>query len=708
VRWPEAVERRVLGAAGGVCLGAGAAWQFGVPAVLVATIGGGAAVAFRPRLAVTAVLLVAGTISGALAAEREASVLEAEVPTGPVHLIVDVVDEGPGGRHAAAIVRPIAIESDETWSEWRGPPVAMSVPEPVVAGQRLDVFGSMQAAPARIRGDPVAGRLGADRISMVSMTGGPVLAAGNAIRDRVRSELPIGEDSGAALVAGFLIGDTSGVSERHLDLMRRSGLSHFVAVSGSNVALFLVGWWVLTAPLLAWPRLRAVGGMVGLAVFVVATRWEPSVLRASLMAGGVLLGVVAGLPFTGWIALAFAVGALTLVSGEIVTSVGFQLSVAATAGILIGGGMFSGRRPRSLWMVLGATLAAQVAVAPLLLIHFGSVPALAPLANLLAAPLVTAATISGALGTLTGVDQLVGVASFLARVVLGIAGATASWPQLGLGGLFVAAGLGLAALRRRWRPAVVLVISAAIVLPGFVAGRPPQVPMALFLDVGQGDAVLLRDPSGATVLVDGGRDPVVLHEVLRRHGVRHVDLLVVTHGDGDHVGGLDGIVGVVRIGRVWYPDHPDLGPALERLIAEAIRAGIVAEAPTVGATARAGSIVLEVIGPRRRYLAQNDGSLVLWVEAGRSLLLGGDIERTAQLELPELRPDVMLVPHHGSATSDQDWLRATVGDIAVVSVGENAYGHPHGEVMAVLEGAGAEIRITRDEGEVAVPLVRAP
>lgn len=708
MRRPGTTDLRALGGAGAIWLGAGAGWSYGSWAVAVSVAVGVAVLGLRRRFVILAALVAAGAVSGALAADREASVFDADVPAGPVHLIVDVVDEGYGGRSAVAAVRPVAIEIEQVWRDWRGPLIGMTTTDPVVAGQRLEVVGSMNDHRSRIRGDPIAGTLRADHYTVVAVTGGPVMAAGNAIRSRVHAALPIDVDHGAALVAGFLIGDTSSVSDRHLDLMRRSGLSHFVAVSGSNVALFLVGWWVLTAPLIVWPRVRAVGGLVGLAVFVIATRWEPSVLRASLMAGGALVGAIAGLPLTAWSALAIAVGGLVLVAGEVATSVGFQLSVAATMGILVGGGVFSDRRPRFVWMALGATLAAQVAVAPLLLVHFGSVPALAPLANLLAAPLVTLATVSGALGAISGLDVLVVLASLAARIVLAIAAATAAWPQLGIGGVTLAIGFGVAALWRRLRPAVLFVVCAAIVLPGFLAGRPPPVATAVFLDVGQGDAVLLRDPSGATMLVDGGRDPILLAGALRRHGIRHVDLLVVTHGDGDHVGGLDGIVDVVGVGRVWFAAHPDLGPALEALITDAAEAGVTAESPQVGTTARVGSMMAEVIGPRRRYLSQNDGSIVLWIQTERSLLLAGDIERTAQLELPDLRPDVMLVPHHGSATSDLDWLTETVGDVAVISVGVNPYGHPHEDVMAVLAATGTEILITRDDGDVVVPLDRAP
>jgi competence protein ComEC len=111
---------------------------------------------------------------------------------------------------------------------------------------------------------------------------------------------------------------------------------------------------------------------------------------------------------------------------------------------------------------------------------------------------------------------------------------------------------------------------------------------------------------------------------------------------------------------------------------------------------------IEPIGPVRRYRGDNDGSITLWIESERSVFLGGDIEAAAQRELPPLAPDILLVPHHGSASSDEAWLERTVGEIAIVSVGTNRFGHPSSEVIAVLEAAGAAVLITQQRGDVTI------
>ena len=209
---------------------------------------------------------------------------------------------------------------------------------PLVAGQRVRIVGTSRSVPGRIRGDPIAGRVTISKAEVLGTGGGPFFTIGNAVRDRVRSVLDSSQRS-EALVAGFLIGDTSGLSARELDALRRSGLTHFVAVSGSNVALFLAAWWVLTAVVGMGPKRRFVLGVVGLGIFVVATRWEASVLRAAFMAATVLGAAATGIVVDTWVAIGVAVGVLLILSGQLAVDVGFQLSVAATVGIMVGSDM---------------------------------------------------------------------------------------------------------------------------------------------------------------------------------------------------------------------------------------------------------------------------------------------------------------------------------------------------------------------------------
>ncbi len=203
--------------------------------------------------------------------------------------------------------------------------------------------------------------------------------------------------SAGGLVAGFLIGDTTGVAAVDEEALRLSGLSHFVAVSGSNVALFLMLWWVVVGPLALGPRRRAVARVRRDSCSSSSSpAGKSSVLRAASMAGIVLVARAVGpaaVRLVGprhWGRGALPGGARS----------GLRRGASALRGSDPGGdgeepGSLTGRLPKPVATTLSATVAAQVAVAPILLMRFGTVPLAAPLANLLAAPAVALATMAG-------------------------------------------------------------------------------------------------------------------------------------------------------------------------------------------------------------------------------------------------------------------------------------------------------------------------
>jgi competence protein ComEC len=351
------------------------------------------------------------------------------------------------------------------------------------------------------------------------------------------------------------------------------------------------------------------------------------------------------------------------------------------------------------------TIGAQLAVAPLLILHFGSVPLLSPLVNLAAAPLVTMSTVGGALGVAV-LPPLIGPAAWLAGLVMRLARGAAAWPQLGALGLACLVG-GAAAfvLLRALRPLLAVCCAVALVLALVLPRSSLPVAGVAVLDVGQGDAILIHGGGGRFALVDGGPDHGLLMGRLQRYAVDSIELVVLTHVHADHASGLIGLTRRVPIGEVWVANEPHQTPASEAFLEEVRSAGVAIRTPAPGYHRSLGDLRIGVEGPIRRYASPNDQSIVLMVSGpARSILLSGDIETFAQSDLDHLRASVLKVPHQGAATSDPDWLSDVSADVAVISVGPNEYGHPAQWVIDVLEESGATVHRTDLEGDVRIDL----
>ena len=712
---PEQSEARFLMAAVLTWVGALAGR---LPWGLLVTVAIGAAMVSSRRSGIVLVMaagLVGGALSGWGSAHRQAEMLSAPVVEGQVVIrAVARNDPLPAEDRPWLLARALAYRLDDSpvWREWQGPVVMVHTADTgeLAAGEVFEASGHLKKEAGR-RGIAVyAARMWAGPLVRVSPAQGWLVATGNGMRRRVMDSLRTGPSDGLALVAGFLVGDTSQLSTIDLADLRRSGLSHYVAVSGGNVALFLGGLWILMWPVAGRPGIRAIVGLVALGVFMVVTRWEPSVLRAGLLAALVMGAQAVGFPLGSWAALGTTVTLALLVSAELALSLGFALSVAATLGVMVGMRMASGRRPRWVWQTLGAALFAQVAVAPLLLWFFGSLPLLSPLANLAAAPLVAASTILGGIGGVTGWQPLVGLGALTAEGVLAVAGFFSPFPQLG----WVGTAATTAAALMAWRWSVLrlpMLATGAILLaalrffPVLVPFAGPEVanaPAVVFLDVGQGDSILVLGTE-ITILIDGGPDPATLAEKLRKYRVREVDLVVITHPHADHVQGLEAVVGEIPVGAVWDASHPHETPAHRLLMERITDKGIPVHRPLPGEGIEAGELAVEVLGPMRRYKHINDQSIVLMVNlAGITFLMAADIQEVAQAELGTIRPDVLKVPHQGAATSERQWLKENAGRLAVISVGDNDYGHPAPWVEVTLAEGGARVVRTDRYGDVIV------
>ncbi len=286
------------------------------------------------------------------------------------------------------------------------------------AGDRVQLDGMLEPLvgwDSYLRWRHAVARLDLRHIDAFSGTTAPLARVSDALRARVLRGTEALPTVDRGLLAGFLLGDTRGMSSETTAAFRNAGLSHLVAVSGENLAFVLA----LASPFLGrMPRTgRLVGGIVVIVVFGTMTRWEPSVLRAATMAVLALLARYSGRPASAARLLALGAGLLVLVDPFLVHSVGFELSCAACAGIALLGPVVSTRLRGPAWFreALGTTLAAQLGVAPVQIPIFGTLPLVALPANVLAAPLVGPITVLGLISS--GVADAFGPRSTPGRLV---------------------------------------------------------------------------------------------------------------------------------------------------------------------------------------------------------------------------------------------------------------------------------------------------
>jgi competence protein ComEC len=242
------------------------------------------------------------------------------------------------------------------------------------------------------------------------------------------------------------------------------------------------------------------------------------------------------------------------------------------------------------------------------------------------------------------------------------------------------------------------------------AGAPSSLTVRFF-DVGQGDSALVTSPAGATILIDGGPDEDTVATELAALGVKRIDVLVASHPHADHVIGLPNVLARIPVGLVLQPGCPDtstLQSDLDRAIADE---GVPGEDPRTGATYTVGDLRLDVLSPHECWTGTesdtNNDALVIMLSRGQdTVLLATEPEEPAQEWLLEsgqaLTADVLKVPHHGAATSIPEFFQAVQAQHAIVSVGENTYGHPVPSTLDALEEAGATVWRTDEHGTVTV------
>jgi competence protein ComEC len=716
-------------------------------------IGGAAlgAVLLRRRRLLTAIGLTLACCAG-LATVQSWSVHAnplAELADEQAVVIADFVvqqghlsDSSPGGPTWIATARLVGVEGrGQSWASgaelrvsatgglrelWQEVAVGSTVRAtirlaPTEPTDRASAWGSLRSSPE------------------VLAAPGQVDAAVNHVRAGLRDAVAGLPADPRGLLPGLVLGDTSQMPAALVAEFKVAGLTHLTAVSGANLMLLLaaVFWIAGRLGVLGWWR-RALG-LLTVAAFVVLCRGEPSVLRAAAM------GLV-GLAALGWASagqglryLCWAVVGLVMFDPWLSRSVGFTLSVLASAGIIWWARrwsqMLAGWLPTWLAEAIAVPVAAQVATQPVVTAISGQISVVGVLANLLAAPLVGPATVLGFAAAAVSVvvppiaavlawagGGFAQVLCWLAHACAGLPGSAVVWPASPAGLALVASGCLVVALAaplvwaRPWLAALLaLILVFALVRAPSVPGWPPQDWLVVSCDVGQGDATVLRAGPDSAVVVDTGPDPGPVDRCLSQLGISQVPWLILTHLHADHAGGVSGVARGRRVERLLYSGVETPTGNWRQVLAALPGVPRLVGGP--GTAVVAGQVRVDVLS-RRPLLApgldeqdsaeENDSSLVMRAQLpGLRVVLAGDVEPAGQEAAlaanADLSAQVLLVPHHGSARQSAGFLQSVGAAVALISVGaRNDYGHPAARTLATVGATGARIFRTDRNGAIAV------
>ncbi|MDX2057545.1 MAG: DNA internalization-related competence protein ComEC/Rec2 [Gemmatimonadales bacterium] len=696
----------------------------GLPLGAVAVAGGIVAAGWGGSGRTAMLVALAGLLHGGLARRLDGGRCAAGFEAGPATVTLRVEHPGPPGRLVQAAVKGCHGS------------IRVRVPgrDTVWAGATGTVVGTWEPRPGRW--GPADGVLIGTAVRWR-----PAVPAAT---DRLRNHLlrVTGRLYGprAGMVEALMLGTRGTIDREVAAAFSQTGLVHLLSISGFHVGL-VWGWLLLGFRLARMPRAAPIAAAVVIAGYVTFIGAPAPAVRAAALA--ILTSIERHrqrLPMTGAL-FAVVAGIVLLADPWALGDLGAWLSATALWGATAAT-RWSDRvlGDRAIWTMLAGSIGATIATAPITALAFGSIPLIGVALNLVAIPLtalaVPAVAASLALAGIpaaaasfaAGGGGLLAVLELIADRGAGIPGAALIFEPgpapAALAALFVGIMVWAFGSRHPAREAAERLLAAA--LAGGAAhaliGAWPRSHTGSrltlhFLDVGQGDAVLLETGRGRWLLVDAGpvdgsRDAGrrVIVPYLRRHGVRTLDAAVISHAHRDHFGGLGAVLGAVRVERIFDPARPAADREYAQLLERIARQDIAWYPLRAGARLAVDEVRIDVVHPDSGWARWgddlNEDSAVLRITSGGFVaLLTGDAGLPAEAVLAARVGAISLlkVGHHGSrGATGAEWLGRLRPKAAVISVGANNYGHPAPEALERLAAAGVAVWRTDQDGSVTV------
>lgn len=547
----------------------------------------------------------------------------------------------------------------------------------------------------------------------------------------------------APMAKALLIADQHEIPREMRDRYAQSGMVHMLSISGLHVAI-VAGSMMLV--LQAMHLSRGAASLVGVVltfIYVAVIGAPAPAVRSATMLAMVAASKAAQRPTSPWAGLA-AGAFVPLAVPSTILDLGYQLSVIGIAGLIVSGSLsrrfakprLEGWRLRISTELL-TSVVATIVTAPLIAWYFGRISLIAPLANLAAGPVISVLQpmlfLALALAPVESLAMLVADASHpMLAVFDAIATISAALPLASVevvpsivttvaGGAAIVSLIIASTSRHAARPLIAAsaCLCVAVWSPALRLGHSGNFEMHV-LDVGQGDAILLRSNRGNWVVVDAGRmwktgdagRSVIVPYIMSRGGT--VEALIISHAHADHIGGAASVLRLLNP-RVFFDAAFAQGSEVySRSLRTADSSNVEWRRVHPGDVMQIDAVTIRFLAPDSAWTSAlsdpNEASTVALVEYGSTrFLLMGDAEQSEEQWLidhahGDLKADVLKVAHHGSTTSSTDaFLAAVQPSLAVISVGaDNLYGHPSADVLASLGRVGARTMRTDHSGTIVI------
>ena len=538
-----------------------------------------------------------------------------------------------------------------------------------------------------------------------------------------------GDGNAGALIPGMVLGDTSKQSAEFKNAMKRSGLTHLVAVSGANFALVSAFVLWMMQFLFSTMKYRLSATAISLMAFIALVRPSPSVLRAAAMAAVLLVAQGTKRGRDSLPALGFAMAAVVLADPWQARDAGFALSVLATAGLLLFAPVLveklSEHMPEKLAQALAPPIAAIVFCSPIIVALSGYLAPMSVIANLLAAPFVAPITILGFIAALLSPvvspisTLLIWVIRIPAAAIALIAHWASGFPVLTLrtgriGFAIVAIFTVMLWILKKWFKQIIALTLIVIMTISFLQRWPGGDWQVANCDIGQGDSMVINLGNHRGLVIDVGPDPVAEDKCLKALGIEEIPLMILSHFHADHVAGLPGAISHRKIGQLWVSVNAQ--PVLESSMVHAALQSVEVITPVRGMSAQLGLLTIKVLWPTLNdtTFAEmpgegsqiNNSSIATVITSDVfSIFAGGDLEPPVQqLLIPDVgHVDIYKVCHHGSKYQNLEFMTALHPALSIISVGAgNTYGHPAVQTLDALARLGSEVVRTDIDGAIAV------